>query len=202
MFERSLIREGHTRIAGVDEVGRGSLAGPVVAAAVVLPLHSRYRLRKLADVRDSKQLTPEQRSTLFHVIMSTAMDVGIGWATHHFIDAHGIGPANGRALHRAVLALRSPPHALLLDHFGLPECALPQLAITRGDAQCLSIAAASIIAKVFRDRWMSHCDARFPGYGFAQHKGYGTASHRAALRELGPCPLHRRSFSPVLALEP
>lgn len=191
-----LFAEGHTAVAGVDEVGRGSWAGPVVAAAVVLPSDVEI-LRLLAGLRDSKQLAPPLRLELAGRVCQCALSVGLGWASHHAIDRDGIAAANRRAMVRAVANLKTAPTALLIDHFRLPESPLPQVCITRGDSLSLSIAAASVVAKVLRDRWMSGCDPRFPGYGFARHKGYGTPEHRRALQELGPCPLHRRSFAPV-----
>lgn len=195
-YEQALLNAGHRLIAGVDEVGRGSLAGPVVAAAVILPV-SRAIRRRLDGVRDSKQLTAGARDELATIIFRESVDIGIGWASHHVVDAIGIGAANRRALCRAVENLRSRPDAVLVDHFRIPELDLPQTSITRGDGVSLSIAAASVVAKVVRDRWMARCDSRFPGYGFARHKGYCTVEHVTALEALGPCPLHRRSFAPV-----
>lgn len=184
-------------IAGVDEVGRGSWAGPVVAAAVILPLQARGRLRHLSGLRDSKQLTAQRRQELFDVILRTCVAAGIGWCSHHVIDRAGIGPANLRAMQRAVNFLDTPADALLLDYFTLPDCPLPQTALVDGDARSLSIAAASVVAKVIRDRWMDRWDARYPVYGFARHKGYGTPAHREALCRHGPSPIHRRSYRPV-----
>ncbi len=195
--EDALHREGYRRIAGVDEVGRGSWAGPIVAAAVILPEDAR-QLELLRDVRDSKQLAVADRLRLAKLILGMAA-VGVGWATHQSIDRDGIAAANRRALMRSVAALKPPPDALLLDYFRLPELDLPQTAVPHGDSLSLSIAAASIVAKVFRDRWMVHCDSRFPGYDFARHKGYGTARHREQLAALGPCRLHRQSFAPIAA---
>lgn len=200
-LERSLLEEGHRFIAGVDEVGRGSWAGPVVAAAVVLPLDTPHLLSGLDGVRDSKQLSPQRRQELCASIIQLSASVAVGWSSHHVIDRLGIATANRLAMERAVAWLRLRPDALLLDYFRLPACSLPQLAVPKGDARSLSIAAASIVAKVVRDRWMEKCDARFPGYGFAQHKGYGTPQHREALRARGPSPLHRRSFQPLLDWE-
>lgn len=199
VHERAALRDGHSVIAGVDEVGRGSWAGPVVAAAVILPLARRGLARTLETVHDSKQLSPQQRSAAFDAIVAGGALVSLGWASHHVIDRDGLAFANRRAMCRAIAGLSTVPDIVLLDHFGLPECALVQECITHGDAECLSIAAASIVAKVFRDNWMNRCDRRFPGYGFSQHKGYGTAGHRAALAELGISPLHRRSFGPIAA---
>lgn len=198
--ERAALRIGHAFIAGVDEVGRGSWAGPVVAAAVILPLRKRGLTKTLAMVGDSKKLSPEQRGEAYRAIFAAGSLVSVGWASHHVVDRSGLAFANRRAMCRAIAGLQIVPHIVLLDHFALPECDLPQVCITHGDAQCLSIAAASVVAKVFRDTWMNRFDRRYPGYGFSQHKGYGTAGHRAALETLGISPLHRRSFGPVAAL--
>jgi ribonuclease HII len=187
-------------VAGVDEVGRGSWAGPVVAAAVILPLHRRGLARLLESVNDSKQLSAAQRRHANEAIFSSGAVVSLGWASHHVVDRDGLAYANRRAMCRAIAGLAVTPDVVLLDHFGLPECSLPQVCITHGDAQCLSIAAASIVAKVFRDRCMETFERRYPGYGFARHKGYGTAAHRLALATLGISALHRRSFGPVAEL--
>lgn len=195
-FERTLLAVGHRSIAGVDEVGRGSWAGPVVAAAVILPLHDPALVQVLAGVRDSKCLQADERERLATSIARVALGIGLGWASHHTIDRDGLSAANRRALHRAVLALHPAPDALLIDYFRLPECALPQVAVPHGDARSLSVAAASIVAKTVRDRWMIGCDVRYPGYGFAHHKGYGTASHRRAIALHGISPMHRQSFRP------
>jgi ribonuclease HII len=198
--ERTARRAGHVLVAGVDEVGRGSWAGPVVAAAVILPTHRRRLSEMLECVRDSKQLTATQRRDACRLIFASGAVVSLGWASHHIVDRDGLAYANRRAMCRAIAGLSTSPDAVLLDHFALPECHLPQVCITHGDATCLSIAAASIVAKVFRDDCMNRFERRFPGYGFAQHKGYGTAGHRAALATLGISPLHRRSFGPVAEL--
>lgn len=195
-FERTLKSEGFLRIAGVDEVGRGSLAGPVVAAAVVLPDHPHLE-QLLEGVRDSKTLSARDRETLFDTILTIGAMTSIGWASHHQIDRLGIAAANRRAMARAVLGLPCIPDALLVDHFRVPECEVHQVSVTKGDTLSLSIASASIVAKVVRDRWMAHYDRRFPGYGFARNKGYGTSEHFGALERLGPTPVHRRSFAPV-----
>jgi ribonuclease HII len=200
VHERSARRTGHALVAGVDEVGRGSWAGPVVAAAVILPLQKRRLLDTLACVRDSKQLSAAQRRYAYGAIFASGAVVSLGWSSHHVIDRAGLAYANRRAMCRAIAGLAVTPDVVLLDHFALPECHLPQLCITHGDAQCLSIAAASIIAKVFRDACMNTFERRYPGYGFSRHKGYGTPGHREALAALGISPLHRRSFGPVAEL--
>lgn len=193
-LEEEFLRAGHKHVAGVDEVGRGSWAGPVVAAAVVLPLGDRDALARLSTVRDSKQLSATERSECFELITHVALAVGIGWSSHHSIDRIGIAAANRRAMIRAVSGLALRPDALLVDYFRLPESDLPQVCIPKGDSRSLSIAAASIVAKTVRDRWISRCEARFSGYGFASHKGYGTSAHREAIHRLGMCSLHRLSF--------
>ncbi|MFQ5879298.1 MAG: ribonuclease HII, partial [Dehalococcoidia bacterium] len=179
------------------EVGRGPLAGPVMAAAVVLPSDCNYLW--LAQVRDSKLLTARVREYLAQRIREVAM-VGTAAVPPAAVDALGIAVASRRAMLLAVQALPQPPHHLLVDGFALPECPLPQTPMVDGDARSLSIACASIVAKVQRDQLMAEVDFRYPGYGFARHKGYATAEHRAALARLGPCPIHRRSFAPVRAL--
>ncbi len=195
--ERRLWALGYFCVAGVDEAGRGPWAGPVVAAAVVLPPQREDLEEALAGVDDSKRLTPAQREDLFHTIHTVALAVGVGQASHEEIDALGIVPATQLAMKRALAALSPQPDYLLLDHLALPDVNIPQRSFVRGDAQVLSIAAASIIAKVTRDRIMVEMDARYPGYGFAQHKGYGTRAHREALARLGPSPIHRRTWAPV-----
>jgi ribonuclease HII len=194
-LESAALRDGYRVLAGVDEVGRGSWAGPVVAAAVVLPLDDRDLFERLDGVRDSKQLTPERREELAVAIRDCALAIGVGHASHHVIDRIGIAAANRLALLRAVRHLPLVPDALLIDYFRLPDCDLPQYCVPKGDARSLSIAAASIVAKVLRDRWMTRCDRLFGDYSFAAHKGYGTARHREALERLGLSRLHRRSFS-------
>jgi ribonuclease HII len=157
-------------------------------------------MSRVAGLLDSKALTAADRERWYERVLVTADAVGIGWASHHVIDRLGIAAANRRALLRAAANCRIDPDILLLDYFSLPESPLPQFPVTHGDSLSLSIAAASVIAKVLRDRWMSRWDQRFPGYEFGRHKGYGTALHREALRRLGPCPLHRRSFEPVASV--
>ena len=198
-YEESLRAQGYGRIAGVDEVGRGSWAGPIVAAAVVLPIHLPDINVLLATIDDSKKLTPAQRQDAFQRIMNSGASVALGWSSHHVVDTDGLGAANQRALQRAVQHLPVAPQALLVDYFRLSNCSVTQVSLPRGDGLSLSIAAASIVAKVVRDRWMATCDRRYPAYGFASHKGYGTRAHHEALRRHGPCALHRRSFAPVAA---
>jgi ribonuclease HII len=191
------MRRGCGLIAGADEVGRGSWAGPLVAAAVILPLDSRTALRRLAGVRDSKTLSPPQRTELNDLILGLCVSASIGWVSHEYIDREGLTRGNIRALERAVLGLNRPPDALVIDHFHLPGCHLPQACVSKGDALSISVAAASVVAKVFRDRWMERCHPRYPLYGFVRHKGYGTREHREALQRHGPSQIHRRSFEPI-----
>ena len=195
-LEAAFWSQGYARVSGIDEAGRGPWAGPVVAAAVVLPPTSAIAGR-LAGVRDSKQLTPRQRERLYPLIQEAAAAWGVGVASAEEIDGLGILPATRLAMERAVMALALPPQALLIDAVRLPALSLPQHSLFHGDALCLSIAAASIIAKVTRDRLMVEMDALYPGYGFARHKGYGTRAHAQALESLGVCDTHRRSFAPI-----
>ncbi len=203
-FERALWVRQLAHVAGVDEAGRGAWAGPVVAGAVILPHPRRVKewwtdaaLRDLARARDSKLLSPAQRDALFEPIRTVALAAATGAASHEEIDALGIVPATRLAMQRALAALTIPPDALVIDALTLPAIQLPQQAIIRGDQLALSIACASILAKVTRDRQLRELDVQFPGYGFAQHKGYGTAAHRAALENLGASPAHRVSFAPI-----
>jgi ribonuclease HII len=197
--ERGLIRQGHALVAGIDEAGRGAWAGPVVAAAVILPI-GEMRALDLRGVRDSKLLSPVQREALFPVIHQVALAVGVGMASHNEIDAIGIVPATRWAMRRAVEQLSPVPDALLIDAVKLPNVPLPQHVLFHADTRCLSVAAASIVAKVTRDRWMADLDAQYPGYGFARHKGYGTQLHQQALAQRGPSPVHRMTFEPVRAI--
>jgi ribonuclease HII len=196
--EQLLAAQGYERIAGVDEVGRGALAGPVVAAAVILPRGANASW--LDGVRDSKQLTPAKREILFNRIYERAVAIGIGATAHELIDKMGIVTATRLAMKEAVEQLSPPPESLLIDYMRLPEVELPQKGITNGDDLCFSIACASIIAKVARDRLMVLFDRVYPGYGLARHKGYGTREHFSRLVTLGPCPIHRRTFNPVRAI--
>ncbi|MCX7671597.1 MAG: ribonuclease HII, partial [Anaerolineae bacterium] len=172
-----------------------------VAAAVILPADREALAPLLGAVDDSKKLKPAVREQLFAAIYRCAVAVGVGSASAQEIDALGIGAANRLALGRAVAALAVSPDYLLLDYLTLPDLLLPQRGVPHGDALSLSIAAASIIAKVTRDRWMIAEDRTHPGYGFARHKGYGTAMHKAALAQRGLCPLHRRSYAPIKAYD-
>lgn len=185
-------------IVGLDEAGRGAVAGPVVAAAVILPLDDAVRLQALAEVNDSKQLTARQRETLFDLICTHALAYGIGSTPAAIIDEIGIIPANARAMQEALAQLVPAAEYLLIDgRMKLRNLSLPQRSVIRGDSLSLSIAAASILAKVSRDREMVALEADYPHYGFAQHKGYCTRQHVAALETHGPCPVHRYSFAPI-----
>ncbi len=185
--------------AGLDEAGRGAWAGPVAAAAVILPPDPRL-LQRLSGVRDSKQMTPAQRAHWAIEVKSAALSWAVGLASSQEIDALNILGATRLAMQRALEALQPVPQHLLIDALRLPAVSIPQTALVRGDARCLSIAAASVLAKTARDALMAELDGQYPAYGFARHKGYGTAAHRRALREAGPCLLHRFSFAPLRSL--
>ncbi len=193
--ERILEAQGYRCIAGIDEAGRGALAGPVIAAAVILPCH--VDAPWLGLVRDSKQLSPAKRELLFHHIHKVAVAIGIGSAGCEVIDTQGIIKATCLAMKLAIDQLSPPAETLLIDYMHLPEVNLPQKGITNGDSRCFSIACASIIAKVTRDQLMMELDRAYPGYVLAHHKGYGTREHLACLCRLGPSPIHRQSFKPV-----
>jgi ribonuclease HII len=191
-YEARAWKTGVTRLAGLDEAGRGPLAGPVVAAAVIIG--PERRIRGLAD---SKLLTHEQREALFQVISERAIAVGVGIIDHETIDRVNILQATRLAMADALARLTVSPDFVITDFVALKDLGCPQRNLVDGDARCASVAAASIIAKVTRDRLMIEADRDFPEYGFARHKGYGTPEHLAALDRWGPCPLHRRSFSGV-----
>lgn len=195
--ERALRAAGYRAIAGVDEAGRGCWAGPVVAAAVILPETIIDTPTLLDGVADSKTLTPVQRATLFERVTRVAVAWAVGATPAHVIDSHGILPATRLAMQVALLRLPHPADALLIDAVALDGWPLPQRVLIKGDARCLSIAAASIIAKVTRDHFMEALEKRWPQYGFAAHKGYGTAAHQQALHRYGPTPQHRMTFRPL-----
>ena len=199
--ERKLWARGRTRVTGLDEAGRGAWAGPVVAAAVILPPDLPDLRKALEPVRDSKLLTPHQRDVCYDLVLGHALACGVGSVPAGEIDRVGIVPATREAMRQAIQALPSAPDYLLIDFLTLPQVPVPQRAIPKGDVRSLSIAAASIVAKVTRDRWMISLDERVPGYGLAQHKGYGTPQHLAALHLLGPTWHHRHSFAPIRALD-
>ncbi len=189
-------------VTGVDEAGRGALAGPVYAAAVIIPIATERDVNayseRLQGVRDSKLLTAAARDRLFDLITECVPACGIGLASAEWIDQHGIISATRQAITQAIRQLAPPAEGVLVDGpHRLADVNLPQQPVVRGDRRSLSIAAASILAKVSRDRYMLELAGRFPDYGFQRHKGYGTAEHLAALGRVGPCPEHRRSFAPL-----
>ncbi len=194
--EKRLWRGGFARVAGLDEAGRGALAGPVVAGAVILPMDCAQE-GVWAAVRDSKLLSPARREELAEQIRAQAAAWSLGEASAAEIDATGIAPATRLAMRRAVLALIPPPDHLLIDWVQLKTLNLPQQSFTKGDQRIVSIAAASILAKVHRDRLLCQLHEEYPCYGFHSHKGYGARSHLAAIERLGPCPAHRHSFAPM-----
>lgn len=194
-FELAASQRGSSRIAGVDEVGRGPLFGPVVAAAVILPLNCT-----LAELNDSKQLTEDLRNSLDQQIRTLALAFAIATVDVATIDRINIRSASLLAMQLAVDQLTPAPNLLLIDGNARIAHHCPQQVIIKGDARSFSIAAASVLAKVHRDRLLIDLDQQYPGYGLARHKGYGTAAHLAALRSLGPTPGHRRSFAPVRAM--
>ena len=194
-LERALGEWGIRYIAGVDEVGRGPLAGPVTAAAVMFPPDIDQEV--LLGIRDSKELTAGARERLAVVVLQKALDVRVGWAPAREVDAVGIVGATRRAMMRAINKLEPMPEGLLIDAVALPGISLPQRCPVKGDKLSLSIAAASIVAKVARDKLMEEADRKYPGYGFCRNKGYGTREHMGALERQGPCQIHRVSFAPV-----
>jgi len=193
--EKDLWSQGYRFIAGLDEVGRGALAGPVGAGAVILP--ADLDLSLLTGVRDSKELTPAQRESLSPRIKKVALAFGIGMMSSELVDEIGIVEATRRAMAQAIKKLGVSPEFLLVDALKLPKIPLPQKAIIDGDKLSLSIACASIIAKVARDHIMINVEKKYPGYGFARHKGYGTPEHLDCLERFGPCHIHRHTFAPI-----
>ncbi len=191
-YERAAWRSGFPRVAGVDEAGRGPLAGPVIAAAVILNPEQRIK-----GLQDSKLLPPAQREILFEQILERAIAVGTGVVDPQTIDRVNILEATRLAMLEALSRLCPHPHLVLIDALRLSALAYPQKSLVRGDRRSASIAAASIVAKVTRDRLMVEADRLFPQYGFRRHKGYPTPEHLAALRHHGPCPIHRRTFHGV-----
>jgi ribonuclease HII len=194
-YEKILWQSGLQYIAGVDEAGRGALAGPVAAGVVVLPQRQDL-LKTLHGVRDSKVMRPAEREYWNRVIQETAICCRVGFASAQEIDDLGIVPATRLAAMRALAVLRPAPQHLLIDHISIPGTGLPETSLVKGDARSLFIACASVLAKVSRDALMVELDEKHPGYHLAASKGYGTAKHRAAIEEFGPCPVHRLSFSP------
>ncbi|HIO06071.1 TPA: ribonuclease HII [Candidatus Poribacteria bacterium] len=188
-FEGSLVKQGYLRIAGVDEAGRGALAGPVVAAAVILPFRC-----EITGLTDSKQLTSAQREAFFSQIERDAVRVGIGIVDHQIIDQINILQATKLAMQKAIESIIPPPDYVLVDGNQLPLVQMPGQSVIKGDSLVQSIAAASVMAKVTRDRIMIAFDVDYPDFGFKKHKGYGTPRHRQAIVDLDPCPIHRTSF--------
>lgn len=196
-FEQGLWDAGPRVIAGIDEAGRGALAGPVAAGAVVLPPGDNNSLETLAGVRDSKVMTAEDREKWAVVIKENALSWGVGFASAAEIDRIGIVPATCLAASRALSKLACEVEHILIDFITLPDVDIPQTPLIKGDARSLSIASAAILAKTARDALLVEMDLEFPGYHFANNKGYGSESHRQAIEELGPCDQHRCSFSPI-----
>jgi len=197
MIESQLLQSGIKYIAGVDEAGRGPCAGPLVVAAVILkdPLSSA-----LKDVKDSKQLTSLQRDQLFELVKSNSLSYSIIEISAEEIDMLGLHKCNVEGMRRAINALDTCADYVLTDGYSIPGLTIPNLAIWKGDQVAVSISAASILAKVYRDRIMIELDKRYPKYGLANHKGYITASHTAAIKEFGVLPIHRKSFANIAAL--
>ena len=194
-FEQACFAQGFERIAGVDEVGRGPLAGPVVAGAVILKKSAFLPESGLVGLNDSKQLTKKERALFVELIKSNAVSFGIGLATSQEIDEINIYQATKLAMTRALSQLQAEPDHVFIDALDLPLI-VPQTPIVKGDARSLTIAAASVLAKEYRDALMVELDERFPGYAFSSHAGYATKAHLEAVEKLGPCPEHRLSFAP------
>ena len=196
--EDELRSQGYRLIAGVDEVGRGAIAGPVAAGAVILPCDGDVSWA--TKVKDSKQLSPSQRELLSPLICNNAVAVGVGFVPSEEVDTLGILEATRLAMAKAIQGLLCQPDFLLIDALRLPSVSKPQRSVIHGDQISVSIACASIVAKVARDQWMIAMDREYPGYFLADHKGYGTKKHLLSLERLGPCALHRRSFAPIRRL--
>lgn len=197
IHEKSVLSRGFKQIAGIDEAGRGPLAGPVVAAACILPQKAFF-----ANLNDSKQLSAKQRDVLYSLLTQTdGVIYGIGQASVLEIEERNILQATFLAMQRAVQNLPSPPDFILIDGNQAPSFSIPCKTLVKGDALSVSIAAASVIAKVFRDRLMRELDLKWPMYGFGKHKGYGTEEHIEAIKKWGPCPDHRKTFDPIKTLE-
>ena len=198
-LERLAHLRGVTLVAGVDEAGRGPLAGPVMAAAVIFPAELSGAEPWLASIDDSKRLSEKRREEALEIIRRHALAVAVAQQDADDIDALGILPATVQAMTNALHSLRVQPEHVLFDYLPLKACPFPHQTVVKGDSISYSIAAASIVAKVTRDRWMQRADRQYPGYGFARHKGYPTRKHIERMELLGPCSIHRRSFGPVRA---
>ncbi len=195
-YEKKIWKTGQLLIAGIDEAGRGCLAGPVYAGVVILEKNPKLT-KILKGVRDSKEMNAKNRKHFQELIFKTALSCQVGYASAKEIDSIGIVPATRLAMQRAINLLSVLPQHLLIDYVTLPEIELPASSLVKGDARSLSIASASILAKVARDEHMIIMAKKYPGYQFEKNKGYGTKSHRVALKKLGPCKVHRRSFAPL-----
>lgn len=194
-FESQFWKNGLVHVAGLDEAGRGALAGPVAVGAVILPTDEALLSETLTGVRDSKQMTPLERESLAPRIQEVALTWSVGFASADEIDSQGIVHATRLAALRALSSLSVSPHYLLTDfRLELPQLDISQTALVKGDVLCLSIAAASVLAKTARDELMCALDTHYQGYGLEKHKGYGTQAHRSALKRLGISPIHRKSF--------
>jgi ribonuclease HII len=198
--EAALHQGGFRHVAGVDEAGRGAWAGPLVAGAVILPAPGSLPVDFLAGVRDSKLCSPALRERLFQDVVEASLAVGVGSVTADEIDMIGLTAANELAMVRAVRSLAQAPDFLLVDCFTLRSVDTPQRGIVQGDRRCLSIAAASIIAKVYRDAWLAGLAQPHPAYGFERHRGYGVLDHRKAIGDYGVTPIHRLSYAPLRAI--
>ncbi|MBI3592611.1 MAG: ribonuclease HII [Nitrospirae bacterium] len=194
-YDESIRKKGFDVIAGVDEAGRGPLAGPVVAAAVILPGDI-----KISGIRDSKKIPANERERLFCEILLNAVDIGIGAVDAEEIDQINILRATKLAMHNAIMDLKNQSDIILIDALNIPTIKIRQMPIIKGDAKSASIAAASIVAKVIRDRIMMRYHSVYPHYGFDRHKGYGTRAHIHKIEKYGPCPIHRKSFQKVMGL--
>ena len=194
MIEKQLLAAGITKIAGVDEAGRGPCAGPLVIASVIL---KDPQSDSLSEIRDSKELTPAKRERLFDVVIEQSLSYSIIEVSVEEIDSLGLHKCNIEGMRRAINALDIEPEYVLTDGYAIPGLVTPNLAVWKGDQVAISISAASILAKVYRDRIMIELDKNHPGYGLAEHKGYITKSHTDAIKELGVLPIHRKSFSNI-----
>ena len=201
-LEQDIHLTGRQLIAGVDEAGRGPLAGPVVAAAVILPEELSGSEPWLQAINDSKKLSHRQRVRALELIRANAVAVAVGQQEADDIDALGILPATIQAMMNALSGLPVQPDYVIFDYIPLKRCPFPYRVVVKGDSLSYSVAAASIVAKVTRDRWMQRAEGRYPGYGFSRNKGYPTREHLERLRRLGPCLIHRRSFGPVRNFSP
>jgi len=198
--EIALLEQGYRFIAGLDEAGRGAWAGPVIAAAVILPIDRPDLLNILNGLNDSKLLTPQKRDKFFDLVQQTALAIAVGLGPPELVDKINVLQATRHAMEEALNELPITPDYLLLDHLKLPAVKLPQDSFPKADSISLTVSAASIIAKVTRDRLMVELSPQYPDYAFERHKGYGTRLHWEALQKFGPCPVHRMSYRPLMIL--